>query len=304
MKTKIKTGMATTVSLAFLLLTTIAASVYAGSCEHNTGCEIHAYAHSHERIHQDVFPVANNLEFTAWQEESWGHMCGYRVTIDCFPSVVCSWGDAGTEHHEVDVRAEGATVTYSGYCEIDVEFWLTDLGNTVRKKDLQWTYEAEARPGPPDHGWVVPTPLCVVSHKYVTICNDDDTRSFTITDFKYLVSTANYTDLETVPFDCLTKPGNFTLPPGGCFTAKVYAPRNKGHVYFYYTMRNATNGGVLLEEWADHYWYLPCMIGGFRVPVNKLGLLAPYLGVASMVSIGAIAAVIYVKRVKRPKKKQ
>jgi hypothetical protein len=45
-------------------------------------------------------------------------------------------------------------------------------------------------------------------------------------------------------------------------------------------------------------------VGGFAVPVDKLGLLSPYIGLASTIMIGAVATVVYVKRVKRRKEKQ
>jgi len=44
--------------------------------------------------------------------------------------------------------------------------------------------------------------------------------------------------------------------------------------------------------------------GGIVVPVNKLVLLAPYIGFASTIIVAAVATAIYVKRVKRRKEKQ
>jgi len=45
-------------------------------------------------------------------------------------------------------------------------------------------------------------------------------------------------------------------------------------------------------------------VGGIAVPVDKLGLLAPYIGLASTIVVAAVAAAIYVKRVKRRNEKQ
>jgi hypothetical protein len=45
-------------------------------------------------------------------------------------------------------------------------------------------------------------------------------------------------------------------------------------------------------------------VGGTIIPVDKLGLLAPYIGLASTTLIGAVATVVYVRRVKRRKEKQ
>jgi hypothetical protein len=46
------------------------------------------------------------------------------------------------------------------------------------------------------------------------------------------------------------------------------------------------------------------VVGGIVVPIDKLGLLAPYVGLASTMIIGAVASAVYVKRVKRRKEKQ
>jgi hypothetical protein len=52
-------------------------------------------------------------------------------------------------------------------------------------------------------------------------------------------------------------------------------------------------------------WAAPSYgVGGIVVPVDKFGLLAPYIGLASTVTVAAVATVIYVKRVKRGKEKQ
>jgi hypothetical protein len=45
-------------------------------------------------------------------------------------------------------------------------------------------------------------------------------------------------------------------------------------------------------------------VGGIVVPVNKFGLLAPYIGLASTILVATAATAIYVKRVKRRKEKQ
>jgi len=45
-------------------------------------------------------------------------------------------------------------------------------------------------------------------------------------------------------------------------------------------------------------------VGGIVVPVDKFGLLAPHIGVASTILVAAVATAIYVKRVKRRKEKQ
>lgn len=84
-----------------------------------------------------------------------------------------------------------------------------------------------------------------------------------------------------------------------------------------------TIGIAFCNAWThtgDHYWpsgadwldpstwgtgYInPRLVGGVWVAVDKLGLLAPYIGLASTIVVAAAATAIYVKRVKPRKKKQ
>jgi hypothetical protein len=44
-------------------------------------------------------------------------------------------------------------------------------------------------------------------------------------------------------------------------------------------------------------------VGGVVTPVDKSGLLAPYIGLASTILVGTVASTIFVKRVKRRKEK-
>lgn len=45
-------------------------------------------------------------------------------------------------------------------------------------------------------------------------------------------------------------------------------------------------------------------VGGIAVPIDKLGLLGPYIGLALTILVGAIATVVYVNHTKRRKEKQ
>ena len=73
--------------------------------------------------------------------------------------------------------------------------------------------------------------------------------------------------------------------------------------------------GVGMGYWP--FWYYQCWgfadiviaspsppVGGIRVPVDKFGLLAPYIGLTSTIVVATVATAIYVKRVKRRKEKQ
>jgi hypothetical protein len=50
--------------------------------------------------------------------------------------------------------------------------------------------------------------------------------------------------------------------------------------------------------------YMSSGPGGIVIPVDKFGLLAPYIGLTSTAMIGAVATVVYVRRAKRRKEKQ
>jgi hypothetical protein len=45
-------------------------------------------------------------------------------------------------------------------------------------------------------------------------------------------------------------------------------------------------------------------VGGIVIPVDKLSLLAPYIGLSSTILVATVATAVYVKRVKRRKEKQ
>jgi hypothetical protein len=104
---------------------------------------------------------------------------------------------------------------------------------------------------------------------------------------------------ETGPWTVTTDP---TTPPigtidfaSGIFTCKV--------VYLFDCPNVKMEWGPIpFEENLTGRLYMA--VGGIVVPVDKFGLLAPYIGLPSAIVIGAVAAVVYVKRVKRRKEKQ
>ena len=62
-------------------------------------------------------------------------------------------------------------------------------------------------------------------------------------------------------------------------------------------------GATIFDDKATKTW-TGLSVGGVVVPVDKFGLLAPYIGLASTTAIGAVATAVYVKRGKRRKEKQ
>jgi len=63
------------------------------------------------------------------------------------------------------------------------------------------------------------------------------------------------------------------------------------------------HGSSLWCKTACQSWF-PEAVGGVWVPVDKFGLLAPYIGLASTILVATVATAIYVKRVKHRKEKQ
>jgi len=96
------------------------------------------------------------------------------------------------------------------------------------------------------------------------------------------------------------------------------APNDMTTIKFY-TQVNPPAGGtrisITLARYRDssgtaHYpatgntLVLPPSVGGVVAPIDKLALLAPYIGLASAIVVATVAVAIYVKRVKHRKEKQ
>ncbi|MCJ7423767.1 hypothetical protein MUP01_05810 [Candidatus Bathyarchaeota archaeon] len=76
------------------------------------------------------------------------------------------------------------------------------------------------------------------------------------------------------------------------------------------TLKMATSGEYAINETIPSEMVLDVdsqtekTVGGIIIPVDKFGLLAPYIGLASTTAIGAVATVVYVRRAKRREEKQ
>jgi hypothetical protein len=66
------------------------------------------------------------------------------------------------------------------------------------------------------------------------------------------------------------------------------------------TTTSVSSGGT----YTAYYYQQSSSVGGFVIPVDKLGLLAPYIGLASTLIVATVATAVYVNRVKPKKKKQ
>jgi len=85
-----------------------------------------------------------------------------------------------------------------------------------------------------------------------------------------------------------------------CDIGSVYNATND---YSQFTWEAYGANGILVDS-GDVLFEPPEIVGGVVLYVDKFGLLAPYIGLASTAMIGAVATAICVKRVKRRKEKQ
>lgn len=111
--------------------------------------------------------------------------------------------------------------------------------------------------------------------------------------------------------------------PGVYAVGFVITEANSGHKLFGIAYFNTLGNLVLSDRSEADFGIIPdtligspvnytgagllaysASVGGVVVPVDKFGPLAPYIGLASTTMIGAVAAAVYVKRVKRRKEKQ
>jgi hypothetical protein len=94
-------------------------------------------------------------------------------------------------------------------------------------------------------------------------------------------------------------PSSFTTSTDKDIDLVIYAP-SAGAVQFY--VRSYIDGSV--EETDPVVVEATAGVGGVVIPIDKFGLLAPCIGLASTILVATVAAVVYVKRVKRRKEKQ
>jgi len=100
--------------------------------------------------------------------------------------------------------------------------------------------------------------------------------------------TSDGTNWTQVNIDGFGDPNNTETYPAASFDGNLYV-------------------GTINEVTGGEIWRLSrtvSSVGGISVPVDKFGLLAPYIGLASTILVTTVATVIYVKRVKRRKEKQ
>jgi hypothetical protein len=113
--------------------------------------------------------------------------------------------------------------------------------------------------------------------------------------------------------------GGTTNPAPGTYTywqgtvVSVTAIPNTGYIFDHWELDGAPAGSqnpISITMDTNHNLHAvfiyspPPGVGGIVIPIDKFALLAPYIGLASTVTVAAVTTVIYVKRVKRRKEKQ
>lgn len=86
------------------------------------------------------------------------------------------------------------------------------------------------------------------------------------------------------------------------FTAEVYPGATEG-TYTAIMQVTASDLTVTVDPYIITYKCADSKDGGVNVPVDKLALSAPYVGVASAILVATVAAASYIERVKHRKEK-
>jgi hypothetical protein len=98
-------------------------------------------------------------------------------------------------------------------------------------------------------------------------------------------------------------PSTFTIGPGQSKSVDlVFVVPSVGEVLF--AVRSYSSPTGLIDETDPIILSVTDEVGGIIIPVDKFGLLAPYIVLASTILAATVASTIYVKRVKRRKEKQ
>jgi len=103
----------------------------------------------------------------------------------------------------------------------------------------------------------------------------------------------------TITFrNCKASVGGGTAQPMGTYSPQNFEIIKKG-------VRRTTTSAISVDGTSFSVSVTPFVeVGGFVVPVDKFGLLAPYFGLASTILVATVATSIYVKHIKRRKEKQ
>jgi len=259
-------------------------------------------------IHQNKYDNATDLHFKLWQKEDWINVNGWEVDISNFTVSNSQRGDqpepyhsdAGGDNgqHAVDVNASGASIPFCTWVTVNATFWLT-AWNTKRLADVNWTNDSATKKAMPDHGWSIDYPKsdpCTEQFLHMfTVTNDDTTDELNVTGLAFLATMTWFDDLTQITF---SEPySNFTLAPGQSWSTNITTtgPLYEGHIYFKYSLNGSE---IYSKDWVDHPVTKEPLVGGTAIPINTLGILAPYIISAALIISAMVSTTLYVKRKK------
>jgi len=259
------------------------------------------------KLHQDKYTLATDLHFKLWQKEDNINVNGWEVNISGFASSSSQRGDQPEPYHSdgdngqhaVDVNASGgAGIPNCNWVTVKATFWLTSW-NTKRLADVKWTDDGAEEKAMPDHGWSIDYPKSVPCteqflHMF-TITNDDTTDELNVTGLAFLATMTWFDDITQIEFSGSYP--NFTLAPGQNWSTNITTtgPLYEGHIYFKYSLNGS---GIYSKDWVDHPVTKEPLVGGTIIPINTLGILAPYIISAALIVSAVAATTLYVKRKK------
>jgi hypothetical protein len=294
------------ISLAFLILISAATSVNAANTNSGPPPATGVPVNINLLIRQDqAAPFANDLHFGVTENDLNTQIAGWSVDGFGFLNGVSAWNPPGAAPG-FTADFSGANINANDWTSVRMKIWLTGIA-CPNKVDIVywWTFNGVIQGNiiiPIAWSWnfgdqVSSTQWC---HLF-TIANNDTVRNLTIVNLAFLPSTTVYTDLTTIVFP--PPYYNVTILPRQSWSLNVNTtgPFIGGHIYFRYNVTSSPQ--VEYQQYADHE-VTEHTIGGIIAPTNEFVLLAPYIGLASTIMIGAVATSAYVKRVKRRKQKQ
>jgi type II secretory pathway pseudopilin PulG len=270
------------------------------------GRQVGAHLRTTKTVHQRAFyPHAKDIHTGIYTKKGL-KINGWKVTFSLFTNAR-SQAD-GTRR--VNMDADGTDIPFCTDVTITYDVWLSRGGRVCPNYQgswVRWTWGSNSIKALPNHhwGWNWPKPDPQNPGKHLHpfhITNDDATDYLNITGLAFNATMDWYEDLTQI---CFPSPyPNITLAPGESWSVNVSTSGSLdgGHIYFNYKI---TGSGFISEDWVDH----PSIKeetyeGGVWVPVDKFGLLVPYVGVASTILIATVAVAIYARRVKHKKEKQ
>lgn len=214
-----------------------------------------------------------------------------------------------------DIYVEDDTTDSSGYWEVTFIIWVKDGGRGTAEVEIQDQKKQSFDPiYRESYGYTTSTEVKVWQglewfeiNKWIEVLGRIARE--TIITLYAIIASYNFTgtvnlDVLDVPsgIDCQFDPTwtfnepNVAISVPLVFSASEYAPLGNHEITLKVTGSDVKNCSFILSVLIS--------VGGFCIPVDRFGLLAPYICFASTIAVATVAAAIYVKRVKHRKKMQ